>query len=88
MWRENTKKYLPPSACRRNLLGDVCAIVRVHAFLENWGIINFPSKEIKGPLVKRETLVECHVCGNKHYKLHVYEEPEITFCVCSKCFED
>ena len=28
-------------ACRRHLSGDACAIVRVHAFLEKWGLINF-----------------------------------------------
>ena len=28
-------------ACRRHLSGDVCAILRVHAFLEKWGLINF-----------------------------------------------
>ena len=27
--------------CRRNLAGDVCAVVRVHAFLEQWGLINY-----------------------------------------------
>ena len=26
---------------RRNLAGDVCAIMRVHAFLEQWGLINY-----------------------------------------------
>jgi hypothetical protein len=29
------------SACRRHLSGDACAIIRVHAFLEKWGLINF-----------------------------------------------
>ena len=29
------------TACRRNLAGDVCAIMRVHAFLEQWGLINY-----------------------------------------------
>ena len=27
--------------CRRHLSGDACAIVRVHSFLEKWGLINF-----------------------------------------------
>ena len=27
--------------CRRNLPGDVCSIIRLHAFLEHWGLINF-----------------------------------------------
>jgi len=32
---------LTVTACRRNLAGDVCAIIRVHAFLEQWGLINY-----------------------------------------------
>ena len=34
-------QYLTITACRRALVGDVCAIARVHAFLEHWGIINY-----------------------------------------------
>jgi len=33
MWRENAKKYLSPTHCRKNLLGDVSSIMRIHAFL-------------------------------------------------------
>ena len=29
------------TACRRNLAGDVCSIMRVHAFLEQWGLVNY-----------------------------------------------
>jgi SWI/SNF related-matrix-associated actin-dependent regulator of chromatin subfamily C len=39
-YRLNPSEYLTVTACRRNLAGDVCAIVRVHAFLEQWGLIN------------------------------------------------
>eukprot|EP01137_Pigoraptor_chileana_P005852 Opistho-2@49486 len=39
--RLNPTEYLTATACRRNLAGDVCAIVRVHAFLEQWGLINY-----------------------------------------------
>ena len=35
------REYLTVTACRRNLAGDVCAIIRVHAFLEQWGLINY-----------------------------------------------
>lgn len=27
--------------CRKNLPCDVCSIIRLHAFLEHWGLINF-----------------------------------------------
>ncbi|PQE29105.1 SWIRM domain-containing protein [Rutstroemia sp. NJR-2017a BBW] len=40
-YRLNPKEYLTVTACRRNLAGDVCAIMRVHAFLEQWGVINY-----------------------------------------------
>ena len=40
-YRLNPFEYLTVTACRRNLAGDVCAIMRVHAFLETWGLINF-----------------------------------------------
>ncbi|GAA5986063.1 hypothetical protein JCM10908_006390 [Rhodotorula pacifica] len=40
-YRLNPSEYLTVTACRRNLAGDVCAIMRVHAFLEQWGLINY-----------------------------------------------
>lgn len=40
-YRLNPDEYLTVTACRRNLAGDVCAIMRVHAFLEQWGLINY-----------------------------------------------
>lgn len=47
LYREDPKTYLTATMCRRNLVvwrhqaGDACAILRVHAFLEHWGLINF-----------------------------------------------
>jgi hypothetical protein len=40
-YRLNPQEYLTVTACRRNLAGDVCAIMRLHAFLEQWGLINY-----------------------------------------------
>ncbi|RWS07661.1 SWI/SNF complex subunit SMARCC2-like protein [Dinothrombium tinctorium] len=40
-YRLNPTEYLTVTACRRNLAGDVCAIMRVHALLEQWGLINY-----------------------------------------------
>ncbi|KAJ2845006.1 SWI/SNF and RSC complex subunit Ssr2, partial [Coemansia brasiliensis] len=40
-YRLSPAEYLTVTACRRNLAGDVCAIMRVHAFLEQWGLINY-----------------------------------------------
>ena len=41
LYRENPSCYLSATACRRYLVGDVCSLMRLHAFLENWGLINF-----------------------------------------------
>ncbi|KAI9826267.1 MAG: hypothetical protein M1826_006689 [Phylliscum demangeonii] len=40
-YRLNPAEYLTFTACRRNLAGDVCALMRVHRFLEQWGLINY-----------------------------------------------
>ncbi|KAI8394145.1 uncharacterized protein BYT42DRAFT_542295 [Radiomyces spectabilis] len=40
-YRTNPLDYLTITACRRNLSGDVCAVIRVHAFLQQWGLINY-----------------------------------------------
>ncbi len=41
LYRQNPSTYLSGTACRRHLAGDVCAILRLHKFLEKWGLINF-----------------------------------------------
>jgi SWI/SNF related-matrix-associated actin-dependent regulator of chromatin subfamily C len=38
---QNPQHYLTQTACRRNLAGDVGSILRVHQFLEHWGLINY-----------------------------------------------
>ncbi|CAO3594037.1 unnamed protein product [Absidia cylindrospora] len=40
-YRLNPLEYLTVTACRRNLTGDVCAMIRIHGFLEKWGLINY-----------------------------------------------
>jgi hypothetical protein len=37
----NPSVYLSATTARRHLSGDVNGIMRVHAFLEKWGLINF-----------------------------------------------
>jgi SWI/SNF related-matrix-associated actin-dependent regulator of chromatin subfamily C len=46
-YRLNPIEYLTVTACRRNLAGDVCAIMRVHSFLEQWGLINYQVRAIR-----------------------------------------
>ena len=53
-YRLNPTEYLTSTACRRNLAGDVCAVVRVHAFLEQWGLINYQVRFLAGILNRIE----------------------------------
>ena len=41
LYRMNPSAYLSGTTCRRHLSGDVNGILRVHAFLEKWGLINY-----------------------------------------------
>ncbi|KAG5271741.1 hypothetical protein AALO_G00183500 [Alosa alosa] len=49
-YRLNPQEYLTSTSCRRNLTGDVCAVMRVHAFLEQWGLINYQVDADSRPL--------------------------------------
>lgn len=49
-YRLNPQEYLSSTTCRRNLTGDVCAVMRVHAFLEQWGLINYQVDAESRPL--------------------------------------
>ncbi|XP_033831366.1 SWI/SNF complex subunit SMARCC1b isoform X2 [Periophthalmus magnuspinnatus] len=49
-YRLNPQEFLSSTSCRRNLTGDVCAVMRVHAFLEQWGLINYQVDAESRPL--------------------------------------
>lgn len=71
MWRENIKKYLSSSQCRRNLAGDVSSIVRIHGFLQSWGLINFPSKEHSRGITRRNSdKLSCYICEDKQSNIY------------------
>lgn len=57
-YRLNPTEYLTATACRRNLAGDVCAIIRVHAFLEQWGLVNYQVKTFNSFLIERLTQLQ------------------------------
>lgn len=40
-FRLNPIEYLTVTAARRNIAADVASIIRIHAFLEQWGLINY-----------------------------------------------
>lgn len=35
------EKYITASEARKGLAGDACAIIRIHKFLEKWGLVNY-----------------------------------------------
>lgn len=41
VYRLNPNEYLTLTSCRRNLVGDVGTLMRVHRFLTKWGLINY-----------------------------------------------
>ncbi|XP_029298553.1 SWI/SNF complex subunit SMARCC1b isoform X2 [Cottoperca gobio] len=49
-YRLNPQEYLSSTSCRRILTGDVCAVMRVHSFLEQWGLINYQVDAESRPL--------------------------------------
>jgi hypothetical protein len=66
-YRLNPAEYLTVTACRRNLAGDVCAIMRVHAFLEQWGLINYQ--------VRRRVGCDARFCTNSMHRLIPIHDP-------------
>lgn len=51
VYRLNPKEYLSITAVRRNLAGDITTIIRVHQFLEKWGLINYQIDPRTKPLI-------------------------------------
>lgn len=43
-WRKSSQRWLTATAVRKRLSGDACSIFRIHAFLEHWGLINYPCR--------------------------------------------
>lgn len=41
LYRLNPNEFLTLTSCRRNLVGDVGTLMRVHRFLNKWGLINY-----------------------------------------------
>ncbi|KAJ7991618.1 hypothetical protein DPEC_G00285770 [Dallia pectoralis] len=49
-YRLNPQEFLSSTSCRRNLTGDVCSVMRVHSFLEQWGLVNYQVDAESRPL--------------------------------------
>jgi SWI/SNF related-matrix-associated actin-dependent regulator of chromatin subfamily C len=76
-YRLNPDEYLTVTACRRNLAGDVCAIMRVHAFLEQWGLINY---QVFGPcrLIRASTDMTCRSIRKNALPILVHQTQAIS----------
>ena len=74
-FRLNPVEYLSVTACRRNLAGDVGSILRVHGFLEQWGLINHhldggKHAHMMGPPSTSHFSIQVAHCSFSLYTLH------------------
>ena len=51
LYAHNPSIYLSATDCRRKLSGDVCAVLRIHSFLDAFGVINFHLKAECRPVI-------------------------------------
>lgn len=54
--------YLSATDCRKKITGDVCAVLKIHSFLDAFGVINFNVKAESRPSMVHPTL--SHWCTN------------------------
>ncbi|KAK6203167.1 uncharacterized protein RJT21DRAFT_81798 [Scheffersomyces amazonensis] len=62
-YRLNPNEFLTITSCRRNLVGDVGTIMRVHRFLSKWGLINYQVRPQFKPGYAIEKLPNGHSVG-------------------------
>lgn len=73
MYANRPQDYLSAIVCRRSLCGDVCAIIRLHTFLDSIGLINFAADQSTRPQsilnVKQENFANLgpSFCGSNNY---------------------
>ncbi|RCK55012.1 SWI/SNF complex subunit SWI3 [Candida viswanathii] len=73
-YRLNPNEFLTLTSCRRNLVGDVGTLMRVHRFLNKWGLINYQVKPQFKPGYALEKMpngqpVDLPYTGEYHVKL-------------------
>lgn len=49
LYAHNPSIYLSATDCRRKLSGDVCAVIKIHEFLDAFGVININAKAENRP---------------------------------------
>lgn len=80
-YRLNPNEYLTLTSCRRNLVGDVGTLMRVHRFLTKWGLINYQVNPLFKPAyalekLPNESLVGLPYTGDFHVQ---YDTPRGLF---------
>lgn len=80
-YRLNPNEHLTLTSCRRNLVGDVGTLMRVHRFLNKWGLINYQVNPEFKPAYALEkmhngSLVGLPYCGDFHVQ---YDTPRGLF---------
>lgn len=93
MYRQRPQGYLSITTCRRHLAGDVGSIVRIHAFLEQWGLINYtvetkpavavPSASVKSEMPKAVAAVSAAAAASVSAHGSAYIPGEVKCGVCS-----
>lgn len=56
LYAHNPSVYLSATDCRRKLSGDVCVVLRIHSFLDAFGVINFNIKADCRPVIGQASL--------------------------------
>lgn len=80
-YRLNPNEFLTLTSCRRTLVGDVGTLMRVHRFLNKWGLINYQVNPLFKPAYALEKLpngsqVGLPYCGDFHV---LYDTPRGLF---------
>lgn len=52
LYKENTSVFLTATETRKQIIGDVCTIIRIHEFLDSFSIINFAIKPDLRPITR------------------------------------
>lgn len=56
LYAHNPSVYLSATDCRRKLSGDVCVVLKIHSFLDAFGVINFNIKADCRPVIGQASL--------------------------------
>ena len=80
LYHQSTNSFLTATECRRKIAGDVAYIVRVHEFLDAFGVINY-NPEIKVAFRNPKSAIFYSTCpsgaSTSHKQLHKIEKESL-----------